>query len=78
MKNTLFLIFLVAFISCKTDINQENRIKEDVTFLASDALEGRQTGWPRNAAGWLYAGGRRKASIALRTCRKTGLVRSGG
>jgi len=44
MKNTLFLIFLVAFISCKTDINQENRIKEDVTFLASDALEGRQTG----------------------------------
>ena len=44
MKNTLFLIFLVAFISCKTDINQKNRIKEDVTFLASDALEGRQTG----------------------------------
>ena len=44
MKNTLFLIFLIAFISCKTDNNQENRIKEDVTFLASDALEGRQTG----------------------------------
>ena len=44
MKNTLFLIFLAAFISCKTDINQKNRIKEDVTFLASDALEGRQTG----------------------------------
>ena len=31
-------------ISCKPEINQENRIKEDVAFLASDALEGRQTG----------------------------------
>ena len=31
-------------ISCKPEINQENRIKEDVSFLASDALEGRQTG----------------------------------
>lgn len=31
-------------ISCKPEINQENRIKDDVAFLASDALEGRQTG----------------------------------
>ena len=31
-------------VSCKPEINQENRIKEDVAFLASDALEGRQTG----------------------------------
>ncbi|PQJ77230.1 M28 family peptidase [Polaribacter glomeratus] len=44
MRNTLFLIFLSLFISCKESINQETRIKEDVTFLASDALEGRQTG----------------------------------
>jgi hypothetical protein len=44
MKNSLFLIFLSIFISCKKEINQENRITEDVTFLASDALQGRQTG----------------------------------
>ncbi|ARV07321.1 peptidase M28 [Polaribacter sp. SA4-10] len=44
MRNILFLIFLCFLISCKPAINQENRIKEDVTFLASDTLEGRQTG----------------------------------
>lgn len=44
MKNVLFFIFLSILISCKPEINQENRIKEDVTFLASDEMEGRQTG----------------------------------
>ena len=60
MKNTLFLIFLVAFISCKTDINQENRIKEDVTFLASDALEGRQTGTDGEKKAAMYIANRFK------------------
>ena len=36
MKNTLFLIFLVTFFSCKEEINQENRINEDVAFLGSN------------------------------------------
>ncbi|WP_405562986.1 M28 family peptidase [Polaribacter sp. Asnod6-C07] len=44
MKNLVFFIFLSILVSCKPEINQENRIKEDVTFLASDELEGRQTG----------------------------------
>lgn len=44
MRNILFLIFFSFLISCKPAINQEGRIKEDVTFLASDKLEGRQTG----------------------------------
>ncbi|QNM85224.1 M28 family peptidase [Polaribacter pectinis] len=44
MRNIQFLIFLSFLISCKPEINQVNRIKEDVTFLASDELEGRQTG----------------------------------
>ena len=44
MRNILFLIFLSFFISCKESVNQQTRIKEDVTFLASDILEGRQTG----------------------------------
>ena len=44
MKNILFLIFFSFIVSCKPVINQETRIKEDVSFLASDKLEGRQTG----------------------------------
>ena len=44
MKNILFFIFLSILVSCKPEINQEKRIKEDVSFLASDDLEGRQTG----------------------------------
>jgi hypothetical protein len=44
MKNSIIIIFLALFISCKqTNIN-ENSIESDVAFLASDALEGRQTG----------------------------------
>ena len=44
MRNLFILFFLCFLISCKESINQENRIKEDVTFLASDDLQGRQTG----------------------------------
>ncbi|MGB1284433.1 MAG: M28 family peptidase [Polaribacter sp.] len=44
MRNILFLIFFCFLMSCKSEKNQLNRIKEDVTFLASDDLEGRQTG----------------------------------
>ena len=44
MRNLFILTFLCFLISCKESINQETRIKEDVTFLASDDLEGRQTG----------------------------------
>jgi hypothetical protein len=44
MRNPLFLIFLYFLISCKPEINQETRIQEDVAYLASDKLEGRQTG----------------------------------
>ncbi|MCI2228658.1 M28 family peptidase [Polaribacter sp. MSW13] len=44
MRNILFLIFFCFLISCKPAIEQEARIKEDATFLASDKLEGRQTG----------------------------------
>ena len=44
MKNTLILIFLCLIVACSPKTNQKENIKEDVTFLASDALEGRQTG----------------------------------
>mgnify|MGYP000168012799 CR=1 FL=1 len=44
MKRILFLLFLSVLISCQVDPNETSRIKEDVAFLANDALEGRQTG----------------------------------
>jgi Zn-dependent M28 family amino/carboxypeptidase len=45
MKNLLFLLVLIACLSCKNEpVVAENRIKEDVAFLADDKLEGRQTG----------------------------------
>jgi len=51
MKNWMFLFVLAGFLSCKNEsnitegkLNYENKIKEDVSFLADDKLEGRQTG----------------------------------
>lgn len=44
MKNTLFLLFLLAFISCQNSSKDISKINEDVSFLADDNLEGRQTG----------------------------------
>jgi len=45
MKNLMILLVLVTFVACenKSEI-AINRMKEDVTFLADDKLEGRQTG----------------------------------
>ena len=41
----MFLLVLVAIMSCKSEPKvAENKIKEDVSFLADDKLEGRQTG----------------------------------
>lgn len=46
MKNLLILVFLSLLISCNQEHTPENKIKEDVSFLADDKLEGRQTGTP--------------------------------
>ena len=43
MRYLFFLLIFCGFIACKTE-NKSITIKEDVTFLASDDLEGRQTG----------------------------------
>ncbi len=43
MKQYFILIFLVVFISCQQE-KFDQRIEEDVTFLADDKLEGRGTG----------------------------------
>jgi len=45
MKKLILIFLLVGIISCKSEPKiAENKIKEDVTFLADDKLEGRQTG----------------------------------
>ena len=44
MKRLLLLVFFTALFACKKDYQPENKIKEDVTFLADDKLEGRETG----------------------------------
>ncbi|EDP72822.1 aminopeptidase [Flavobacteriales bacterium ALC-1] len=51
MKNLVLLFVLVGFLSCKNEselsenkLQYENKIKSDVSFLADDKLEGRQTG----------------------------------
>lgn len=43
MKQYFIFIFFIAFISCKQE-KFDNKVKEDVTFLADDSLEGRGTG----------------------------------
>jgi len=44
MKNIIILFFLIFLTACKSEKTKSITIKEDVTFLSSDALEGRQTG----------------------------------
>lgn len=44
MKYLITVLFLIVFISCKKEVYKTKTIQEDVTFLAADNLEGRQTG----------------------------------
>ena len=45
MKNSLFLIFLTSLLfCCAPEKNQTEQIQNDVLYLASDELQGRQTG----------------------------------
>jgi hypothetical protein len=44
MNKILLFTFFISLIGCKTDYKPENKIKEDVSYLADDKLEGRQTG----------------------------------
>ena len=44
MNKILLFGFFMVIVGCKTEYKPENKIKEDVYFLADDKLEGRQTG----------------------------------
>ena len=44
MKQVSLLVFFLTLVACKQEYTPENKIKEDVVFLADDKLEGRGTG----------------------------------
>jgi hypothetical protein len=44
MKKISLLVLFISLLGCQNAYVPENKIKEDVTFLANDGLEGRQTG----------------------------------
>jgi len=44
MKRLIIIVFFMGFTACKKEHQPENNIREDVTFLADDKLEGRETG----------------------------------
>tara|TARA_B100001750_G_scaffold159411_1_gene128474 strand:+ start:4498 stop:5724 length:1227 start_codon:yes stop_codon:yes gene_type:complete len=44
MKLLKYLLFFILVISCKQKPQYQNQIKDDVIFLSSDSLEGRETG----------------------------------
>lgn len=44
MKKISLLVLFISLLGCKKDYKPENKIKEDVVFLADDKLEGRETG----------------------------------
>ncbi|MDX5585425.1 MAG: M28 family peptidase [Aureibaculum sp.] len=44
MKRLLIILFFASIIACNKEYVPENKIQDDVAFLADDKLEGRQTG----------------------------------
>ena len=60
MKKLLFIVFFASIVSCNKEYTPENKIKEDVSFLADDKLEGRQTGTPGEKAAATYIADRFK------------------
>lgn len=68
MKNIYFLFFLGILWSCTPETKQENKIREDVAFLASDELEGRQTG---------TAGEKKASDYIAKRFKEMGLLQKG-
>ncbi len=44
MKKIVFVLFLVMILCCKTEKPEPISLEEDIAFLASDSLQGRETG----------------------------------
>jgi len=54
MKQISLLVLFITLWGCKQTYTYENKIKEDVTFLADDKLEGRETGTKGEQAAAAY------------------------
>jgi len=61
MKKISLLVFFISLLGCKKEYTPENKIKDDVAFLADDKLEGRQTGSDGEKAAADYLAERFKA-----------------
>jgi len=44
MKQISLFVFFITLVACKQEYKPENKMKADVSYLANDDLEGRQTG----------------------------------
>lgn len=55
LKKSIWLVFLVVFLSCRQEPVKTYTLRDDVNFLASDSLKGRETGTVNElmAAGYL-------------------------
>ena len=60
MRLIYFLFVAILFVSCKKEKPAEVTMKDDVTFLASDSLHGRQTGTPYGVMAAKYIANRFK------------------
>lgn len=54
MKKISLLVLFLSLLGCKQEYTTQNKILEDVTFLADDKLEGRQTGTEGEKAAAAY------------------------
>lgn len=54
MKKISLLVLFLSLLGCKQEHTTQNKILEDVTFLADDKLEGRQTGTEGEKAAAAY------------------------
>ena len=54
MKKISLLVLFLSLLGCKQEYTTRNKILEDVTFLADDKLEGRQTGTEGEKAAAAY------------------------
>ncbi len=60
MKQSIWLIFLALFISCKQEPTKKYTLQDDVALLASDSLMGRETGTENELMAANYLAGRFK------------------
>ena len=60
MKQVSLVVFFLTLIVCKQEYTPENKIKDDVSFLADDKLEGRGTGTAGEKAAAAYISDRFK------------------